>query len=466
MARHVRTPVLGIVASLRGPLPAVPPSVLQAAWRHGVDLRAVDIGVLRNLIPSALIGASRAWMILYSELDDTDLLLVPYPTPELKEIANEAWEAALQTDRVFECIRPDRNATWTVAAGYRSLVAAEGRGRLPPAVNHFQAIRLPQQLRQLFSGAIPGGSNRISESWATAIGGWLDEASGRIAFQRRLLGETLAHSTGTAYDEVARETFDAFVLDEATCIAERAQEEHLVTPPLLLSLMRVGDPLNGLDAESKRFLATALIVEEVGVQHQGDGFDFVAAACPLCKIVERELNLSVGWLVRILRNVASRESPLVARDDVSAEQRVEIPTDPPPGRTVDINSRTPAGGKSLKGLMLGSLQHLLLSGDRNGLKQEILEQPLGDEWTRDTIEQFLFSSSRRSRTSMRKAIDALLALRNPHVHDTAMSRTDYDKIKKTILGPFDAPSNSLVARIISLKAAISSFAAGETSHED
>ena len=139
-------------------------------------------------------------------------------------------------------------------------------------------------------------------------------------------------------------------------------------------------------------------------------------------------------------------------------KHVEIPTNPPPGRTVDINIRVPAGGPRLKGLMLGALQHLLSSGRSNGLQEDILGQRLGNEWPPDQVDRFLFGRTKRSKEAIHHTTAKLLALRNPHAHDTAMSRSDYDKIKKTILGTFDTPANSLVARIISFKSAISTVA--------
>jgi hypothetical protein len=295
------------------------------------------------------------------------------------------------------------------------------------------------------------------------IGSWLNEATGKIASQRKILRATLADSTDSVRADEARESFDSHVLDEAARIAELAANCELVTQLPLLSLMRVGEPFHGLDPESEQFLRTALIVEEVGVQQPFGSFDFAAAACPLCKIVERELNLSVGWLVRMLRNVASHESPWFARADVDPNKHVEIPTNPPPGRTVDINIRVPAGGPRLKGLMLGALQHLLSSGRSNGLQEEILGLRFGGVWTPEKIERFLFGRSKRSKEAIHHTIAKLLALRNPHAHDTAMSRSDYDKIKKTILGPFDTPSNSLLTRITSLKSSILTLATSERS---
>lgn len=455
MARRSASSVIGIVASIRGGRAHVPRAVHAAARRNGIDLVDIDIGSLERLMPAALTQEVPAWIIAYSERDDADLLLVPYPA----EFAGPAAEASsgLTLDHLFQAIRTDRNAPWSVATGYDNLVAAEKEGLLPDPVRCFQAIRLPARLRRLFRGAIPRGQNSLSESWVEGITDWAGAAGERIAAKRKALREAIDSEQVSRADEAAAE-FDADLADEAAKMAEKARHDGLVQEPPLLRFLHVDNALHALEPKSRTFLETSLCVEEVAVQRFATDFDYSAAACPLWKIVELELNLSVGWLVRLLREVASRQSAWIARSDRDPRDRVEIPTGVEPHKRVELNERDSLDVNRLKGLMLGPMQYMLSFADHNGLRDEVLMQQIAGEWDRDALDRFLFARTRKSHTSVHRAIARITDLRNKHAHLAAMDRVKFDKLKDAVLGPFHDPGKSLLGNILSLKVAIQDFA--------
>jgi hypothetical protein len=214
-----------------------------------------------------------------------------------------------------------------------------------------------------------------------------------------------------------------------------------------------------LDPESERFLETALLVEEMAIQLPGSRIDFSAAACPLWKMVELETNLSVGWLVRLIRQVASNESGRIARLDRDPRDRVEVLTGREPHQRVELNERVPDDVQRLKGLMLGPMQYLLGFGGENGVRDEVIGVVFDGEWARDSLDKFLFDTRKRSNRALPYALRRISDLRNRHAHDTAMNRDKYDTLKGLALGPSDeSPSASLIGRLVSLKHAVRTFA--------
>lgn len=455
MSRASAAPIMGIATSSRDEWGHVPRAVQQAARRHGIDLRTIGIESIRGLMPSALGREIPSWLIVYSSQDDSNLIMVPFIERMMTDDPDP--NAAMVLEKIFASIRADRNAAWSTGIGYRNLVTAEAAGFLPAEASCFQAVRLPSSLRRLFSGAV-GPGNVLSESFASKISGWLREANERIAVKRRILRKSLAHSDFMQAEQ-ARADFDAALLDEATQMADQAAIEGRVSEPRRLQLLLNKPELDGLDDECKRFLRTALLCEELGVQEPEGSFDFASAGGPLCKIVERELNMSIGWLVRWLRDVAARESPWIARPDRNSGERVEIVTGSEPGNCVNLNERESDNPERLKGLMLGAIQHLLSFAHGNGVRVEILGQPLGGEWTAESLDRFVFGIGKRNASSLGNAIKKLTGLRNPYAHDKAMNRLQYDKLKAHVIGRVDQSEPSLAARVLSLKQAISGFLA-------
>jgi hypothetical protein len=447
--------VMGIVAALRGGVPEVAMEIRLAAQRRGIELRPVDAANIGQLVGSAL-GEFPVWLILYSEADDKDLLMLPYPA----QFGEAEWDDASRraADNLFEWIRADRNSKWTAGKGHENLVAAESRGRLPEALRCFQAIRLPAPLREYIRGAIPRGTNSVSESFAERIGGWFRAAADKIEDKRRALKESLERGDSVETDLV-RDSFDATLMDEAARIADHARVDSIVREPPRLAFLRTELGASGLDPESERFLETALLVEEMAIQLPGSRIDFSAAACPLWKMVELETNLSVGWLVRLIRQVASNESGRIARLDRDPRDRVEVLTGREPHQRVELNERVPDDVQRLKGLMLGPMQYLLGFGGENGVRDEVIGVVFDGEWARDSLDKFLFDTRKRSNRALPYALRRISDLRNRHAHDTAMNRDKYDTLKGLALGPSDeSPSASLIGRLVSLKHAVRTFA--------
>ena len=456
MPRRPPATVTGIVASFRGGIQNVPSEVRQAAHRRGIELRPVNAASIGQFVGKAL-RQIPIWLILFNEQNDTDLLMVPYPDEFRKAEWNDGTRRA--ADNLFEWIRADRNRPWTVGKGHQNLVVAESSGRLPQSARCFQAIRLPAPLGKYLDAAIPQVQSAVEQNYADRFGNLFREAAQKIDEKRRVLRESLAGVNETE-PEQARESFDDFLVDEATRIAGHARIDGIVREPPLLAFLRNELGNCGLDPESMRFLETALLVEEMAVQMPGSRLDFSAAACPLWKMFELELNLSVGWLVRLLRRVASHESARLARPDRDPLDRVEVSTGREPHQRVELNTRIPAGNQRLKGLMLGPIQFLLAFGRENGVRDEILGKLLSSEWTPDSLDRFLFSNTRRAQGSVQGAIRRISDLRNCHAHDTAMDRSNYDRLKILILGPSDGePALSLVGRLLSLKKCALEFAA-------
>lgn len=462
MPRQSLTPVIGIVASIRGGIPPVPLGVQKAAQRRGIDLRPVAAAPIGLLVGEAFRQVA-TWLILFSEDADTELLMVPYPDQFTDVNGND--ESLRAADNLFEWIRPDRNSRWSAGKGHQNLVAAEARGRLPDSVRCFQAIRLPVRLREYLRGAMPPGTAVVSQPFADRIGQWFRAAAEKVDEKRRALRESLAR-VDSAEAEHVRDSFDGTLMAEAARIADHARDDRMVREPPLLAFLRHELGSRGLDPESMRFLETALLVEEMAIQVPGNRLDFAAAACPLWKIVELEMNLSVGWLVRLIRQVASAESGRIARPDRDPRDRVEVPTGREPSQRVELNERLADDVRRLKGLMLGPMQYLLAFAGENGIRDEILGRAFGGEWSRESLQTFLFDTRRRSRSSVQNAVRQISVLRNRHAHDTAMDRAQYDKLKTLVLGRTDeSPAGSLTGRLVSLKLETQVLAERHAAHE-
>lgn len=205
MSRASAAPIKGIVTSSRVKWERIPRAVQQAARRHGIDLRNMGIESIRDLMPPALGREMTSWLILYSEQDDSDLIMVPFIDQAMTDDLDP--DTAMVLEKIFASIRADRDAAWSAGIGHRNLVAAEAAGFLPAEASCFQAVRLPSSLRRLFSGAI-GPGNELSESFVSKISDWLKDANDRIAIKRRILQESLADSDFMQAEQ-ARADFDA-----------------------------------------------------------------------------------------------------------------------------------------------------------------------------------------------------------------------------------------------------------------
>ena len=234
MPRRPPATVTGIVASFRGGIQNVPSEVRQAAHRRGIELRLVNAASISQFVGEALRQIPR-WLILFNEKNDTDLLMVPYPDEFREAEWNDGTRRA--ADNLFEWIRADRNRPWTVGKGHQNLVVAESSGRLPQSARCFQAIRLPAPLGKYLDAAIPQVQSAVEQNYADRFGNLFSEAAQKIDEKRRVLRESLAGVNETE-PEQARESFDDFLVDEATRIAGHARIDGIVREPPLLAFLR------------------------------------------------------------------------------------------------------------------------------------------------------------------------------------------------------------------------------------
>lgn len=449
MRRGNQPGVIGIVVSSALSQPQMSPALVEAARRNGIKLRAgaIEDAAIDHLIPGVLRAESPSWILLHGGEDDRNVLVVPYVIDMTEGPESSSPNSPISL--LLETIRGDRNRRWSASDGQHNLVVAARQRRLSQWVRGFQAIHLPIPLGDMMQTAMPVAVGQQTSRVSPEVVERITELSRGIALDRQTLRESLENVAPHVADDL-RESFDDRLIKRAFEMAHVIGHDPALgarpDPAAVLGPLHVL-----LDVESRRFLETSLIVEEAAVQSEFEDFDYAAAACPLWKTVERELNLSVGWLIRILRQVATVDSPWRPHPSRAPGDHVLVATGDEPHQRVELNDRDSIDRSLLKGLMLGAMRYLLGYGEQNGLRNEILDQPIGGEWTPERVDRFLFG---RGRNSAARALARLIGLRNEHAHVKAMSRRDFDSIKKIVLGRPDDVRQSLLGRLLMLKAAI------------
>ena len=452
MAGRSAWDVDGVVVQSQRNRRELPAIALQVARRNAILLQAVAVEApdLDRLIPPVLRSVATSWLVLHPQQDDTDVLVVPFPV-DLAE-APDAVAANSPFSMFLETIRGERNARWFAATGYRNLAAAARGGRLPEQVRVFEAVHLPVGLWDVIRGVQSAPDAERRPAVAPKLIEGLTRLVQKVTGDRAALRDAI-NADASREASQAREAYDNQLLEHAEQLVRTLGDDESLGRPLDLSFLPAA-ALELLDPESRRFLETSRIVEAAAVQSGYEDFDFAAAACPLWKLIERELNLSVGWLIRLLREVASGESPWRPRADLDPLARVRVQTGEHPGQEIELNERNVLDQGLLRGLMLGPIRYLLGYGAHNGLRAEILSQAIGGDWPQDRLDTFLFSPRRGS---LAKTVAKVIGLRNEHAHVKAMSRKEFDAIKKTVLGRLDDAHRSLLVHVLTLKAAIHAF---------
>ncbi|ASC73290.1 hypothetical protein XM38_042540 [Halomicronema hongdechloris C2206] len=120
-----------------------------------------------------------------------------------------------------------------------------------------------------------------------------------------------------------------------------------------------------MDDETKSFLVSAETVFRFAGEKLANDFDYSLCGCGLWKSVERELNSSLIWYLRRVRNIADNNRKPIA--DINPSARVDYEAG---NATINLNERQ-RGSIEFEGKMLGNIEWLIRTAQDNNVGREI-----------------------------------------------------------------------------------------------
>ncbi len=174
----------------------------------------------------------------------------------------------------------------------------------------------------------------------------------------------------------------------------------------------------------------------------------------LWKAVERELNLSLVWFLRIRKGVAGISSPWDAT--LPPTNWVEVETER--GGKVNLNRQAGFGSGKLLGLMLGDVRFMMLAAYDNGVLADVEALGRGSlgpfsAFQGETMPYLLGPSGRGMPWdgSLPWLLKKVGDIRNRHAHVEAMRRSVFQQLEDLVLAPRGDPWSWQLGRILSVK---------------
>lgn len=454
MNQRAETEYVGVFVGAAANGRIMPAAIEKVAGYRRFAVREVAGGsaAIANLIPEAIREQAAVWLIAHHRQDDRTVIVLPVPQ-ELREStdANEGNSPASVFLEVVGAACEDMRST---AQGRRGSRDSSVFRSLPPRVECWEILRLPLGLDQLLA-------RRPTESAESG----LDEArqasqviteAGRVteADRQDLLERVADDPDGEAVE--ARQAFDDKLVGRNEAIATAIGREFGWERPRLDMIPE--DLRSLLDPQSVSFLQTSLMVDDFATRIRYRDFDYAIPGSGFWKTIELELNLSVVWLIRMVWQAAATSGPLVPNPSSppGVTKVLSSPSEHGKQRFVTIDERDKSHPRQLGKLMLGPIEHLLRSADRNELRAKVQACGVVDSEHVWEVEDFLFG--RRSEY-LPKGIKKLADLRNNHAHTERMQVEAYEEVKQLALGTPGSFLSSLLASILCFKRDVHAYAA-------
>ena len=372
--------------------------------------------VVSNLVPNALRHGAESWLIFFLPNNQQELLILPFP-----DVPDENYGQRSRNPENFRGYLAD---LIPIVGSYLTLTREDSYIPLE-WIGRFQHIRLDISLKSLLEKI---SNEQRLQSVVQESRRVLVITSQEIQQKRR---EVVIEALRTGDPLILDKLDEAFIVENGK-ICEHLTQQNFeeVVPPIVKRFSDIIDP------ETRHFLISSETVRKFVYRHSPANFDYSAPGCGLWKAVERELNLSLVLHLRREMNIANVNDPWVG----DPRQRYQIIINTGRGHSVDLNEREPRGSDKLKGITLGSMQHMLRQGFHNGVKTEL-------EKLSDLELSYLLGSSRNS---LPMHLRQLINLRNGHAHISSMSRKRFEELRELVLPSDNNPETCLV-KIFQLK---------------
>ena len=392
--------------------------ILEALRTFNLNVKEIEANseIVSNLVPNALKRGAESWLIFFLPDRQQELLILPFPDDNhLQDLGNPPSfrnYLANLIPVVNEYLKPTRD-------NFHASLEWIGR---------FEYIRLNSSLFDEVS------DTRRSESEGQVIQETLLETSQNVQQQRsKVLSEALRFGRPVLLNKL-----DEGFLTELHGIFSYLQTTHgavEVVPDIVKDFEEI------MDDETKRFLISSETVREFADDLLPDNFDYSLPGCGLWKAVERELNLSLVLHLRTEWDIANIDSPWVGLRSPKYTIRIAK-------GTVNLNIRETENSCKLRGLMLSEIKDILRVGSNNEVKKALEMLCLSN-----AVLLYLLGS--RSTIALTENtlpwhLKKLGELRNSHAHISAMSREQFNELRKLVLPDSSDPETCLV-KILQLK---------------
>lgn len=394
----------------------------------------VTHSVVSRLIPRELQEGAASWLVLYRANLPQELLVLPFPESDNITILNDPKTFGGYLSSLLEYVHGG-NSDWYPYNGFRNLIEYIKREKTypfphPSPPQRFQVIRNHKPLEELLKKPEIRFYDEEHQETVTVF----TRASQRIQQYR---DELLTSLLTARHDEQIREMlqdFEASLLEESSRLSKAIDKE---IPTIIKAFESV------LDDETKTFLISAETVARFARRQLSDDFDFSLCGCGLWKAVERELNSSFIWHLRLVKGIAGKDQkPVVgmSRAGVNYEAGSE---------TVNIDRRE-RGSMEFEGITLGNIKYLLRSAHDNNIAEEV--RPALE--TQTELLRFVFESGKGG---LAHFIGQVANIRNGHAHIKAMNENAYQELHSVVLDPDGKPAESLLGKILEMKRAIVAY---------
>lgn len=386
---------------------------------------------ISRLIPRELQMGAESWLILYRMNFPQELLILPYPEGQNFSVLTDTKRFGGYLMGLLEYIYGGNN-NWFPNNGFRNLIEYEKREKSypfphPPPPKRFQVIRYDTPLDDLLhKPEIQLYEGELQESVSS-----FNKASESVQQSR---DELLTSVLRVKNEEEARRLIQNF---ETSLLVESSRLSGRVGAPITPLIVNHFDIM---DDETRRFLISAETIANFASKRLPEVFDFSLCGCGLWKAVERELNSSLMWYLRRVKNIAGNDRKPIA-EKPHADANYEAGS-----KTVNINERE-RGSPEFEGIMLGDIKYLLRSAHDNNIADEIKPALENDRELYD----FILSSSKNGLAYL---IGQVANIRNGHAHIKPMKEQMYQDLHSLILSPENMPRDSLLGKILLIKYAM------------
>lgn len=391
----------------------------------------VSRSVVSRIIPRELQEGVESWLILYRTNLHHELLVLPFPDTESISVLDNPKTFGDYLSGLLEYIQSG-NSDWYPNNGFRNLIEYLKREKaypfphpLPP--KRFQVVRHDKSLEELLKK--PG--LHFSDERQQDLVPVFARANQRVQENRdEFLKSLLTAKNEEQIQDLIRD-FETALITESVQLADTLDR---AVPGIIEKFESV------IDDETRMFLISAETVAHFAGKHLVDDFDFSLCGCGLWKAVERELNSSLIWHLRLGKGIAGEDhKPTGARSPKGVTYQAG-------SETVNIDRRE-RGSTDFEGITLGNIKYLLRSAQDNNIAEEL--RPVLE--SKGDLFQFTFEANK---SGLAYLVGQVANIRNGHAHIRAMKEESYQELHSLVLAPDDRPTESLLGKILAMKLAM------------
>ena len=391
--------------------------------RFDLNIRKIEASpeIVSNLVPNALKHGAKSWLIFFLPANQQELLILPFP--------DENYDQRHGDPANFRGYLAD---LIPVVNQYLTLTR---RDLYVPFkwIGRFQYIRLDISLNSLLEKISNGErlQSVVQESRRVLV-----ITSREIQRKRR---EVVSEALRTGDPLILDELDEAFIVENGKICEHLTQQNFGEVVPQIVT-----DFEDLIDPETKRFLISSETVRKFAYDLSPPNFDYSAPGCGLWKAVEREMNLSLVLHLRREMNIADIGRPWVRNPGGRSQTTISTGG----GYSVDLDECEPRYSSRLKGIMLGPMMHMLKNGHRTRVHADLQKLSLDRP-----MRSYLLS---HGQNTLPAHLQKLINLRNGHAHISAMSREQFEELRKLVL-PTNSNSETCLVKILQLKRKVKVF---------